>query len=79
MVTPTHHQWKISFLSFLLCLSYTQGTRYSKQLTKQSVSTTLIQIDFTNVSQANDFIEKILHKINAEFSREFYSKLSDQK
>ena len=78
MVSPALHQWKISFLSFLLCLSYTQGTRYSKQLTKQLVSTILIQIDFIKASQANDFIKKILAKINAQFSREFYTKLSGQ-
>ena len=55
MVTPAIHQWKISFLSFLLCLSYTQGTRYSKHVAKQSVRAELIKINLRKELQHVDF------------------------
>ena len=71
MVIPAIHQWKISLLAFLLCLSYTQGTRYSKHSTKQLVRAALINIDLRKQLQDIDFYRQLFSKTYAQFSRGF--------
>ena len=50
------------FLSFFLCLSYTQGTRYSNYASKQLVRLTFIEINLRNTSQDFDLTGKIYFK-----------------